>query len=109
MHMQAPGDTALFPSSGMRVLSAFIHFAGKLSLIDLTYIYQPELCCGSRLGVSILVHCLSRRVAAERLSSLAGLAQLSFARSLILLALLDSWLFLFTGMPFLSPVRGCNN
>jgi hypothetical protein len=48
-------------------------------------------------GVSIVAHCLSRRVAVERLSTLSGLSQLSIARGLLLLILLDSWLFLITG------------
>jgi hypothetical protein len=53
------------------------------------------------LGVSILAHCLSRRVAVEQLSSFAGLMQLSLARLLILIVMADSWLFLFTGTPAL--------
>jgi len=64
----------LFPSSGMQLLSALTQF----------------------LGVSIMAHCLSRRVACEELSSLRGWQDLTWARICVLLAFLDSWLFLFT-------------
>ncbi|KZT20900.1 hypothetical protein NEOLEDRAFT_1074647 [Neolentinus lepideus HHB14362 ss-1] len=65
----------VFPSTGRQILSAFIHFA----------------------GVSILAHCLSRRVSIEHLTSISGFMQLSWPRLLIILVFLDSWLFLFTG------------
>jgi hypothetical protein len=42
-------------------------------------------------------------VAVEQLTSVTGIAQLSLARILILLALLDSWLFLFTGQHICAP------
>ncbi|KDQ61828.1 hypothetical protein JAAARDRAFT_66874 [Jaapia argillacea MUCL 33604] len=63
-----------FPSSGMQILSSLIHFS----------------------GVSILSHCLSRRISIEHLTSLRGLGQLSWPRLCIILVFLDSWLFLFT-------------
>lgn len=55
------------------------------------------ICYAFYSGVSIVAHCLSRRVAVERLSTLSGISQLSLARGLLLLVLLDSWLFLITG------------
>ncbi|KDQ61826.1 hypothetical protein JAAARDRAFT_55148 [Jaapia argillacea MUCL 33604] len=63
-----------FPSSGMQILSSLIHFS----------------------GVSILSHCISRRISIEHLTSLRGLGQLSWPRLCIILVFLDSWLFLFT-------------
>ncbi|KAI0047747.1 hypothetical protein FA95DRAFT_1189156 [Auriscalpium vulgare] len=62
-----------FPSEGMQVLSAIVHF----------------------LGVSILTHCLSRRLASDDFSSLQSVVQTSWARLCIVLVFLDSWLFLF--------------
>lgn len=64
----------IFPSSGMQLLSAVTQF----------------------LGVSILAHCLSRRLASEELSSLRGWKDLTWPRLCILLVFLDSWLYLFT-------------
>ncbi|KIM84333.1 hypothetical protein PILCRDRAFT_781610 [Piloderma croceum F 1598] len=64
----------IFPSAGMQLLSALIEF----------------------LGVSILAHCLSRRITSEELSSLRAFRSLTWARLCILLVFLDSWLFLFT-------------
>lgn len=64
----------IFPSSGMQVLSALTQF----------------------LGVSILAHCLSRRLVYEELSSLDGWKDLGWPRFCVLLVFLDSWLFLFT-------------
>ncbi|TFK47670.1 hypothetical protein OE88DRAFT_1738570 [Heliocybe sulcata] len=64
----------MFPSTGRQILAAFIHF----------------------MGVSILAHCLSRRINMEHLTSWSGFAQLSWPRALIMLVFLDSWLFIFT-------------
>ncbi|KAJ7593380.1 hypothetical protein C8J56DRAFT_1045839 [Mycena floridula] len=64
----------MFPSVGKQALSSLIHF----------------------LGVSILTHCLSRRIAAEDLTSMSGLSQLSWPRACIILVFLDSWLFIFS-------------
>ncbi|KDQ49659.1 hypothetical protein JAAARDRAFT_617901 [Jaapia argillacea MUCL 33604] len=69
------GDHMLFPSTGMQLLSSIIHF----------------------LGVSILAHCLSRRITIEHLTSVYGFMQLSWPRLCIVLVFLDSWLFLFVG------------
>lgn len=63
-----------FPSSGMQLLSALLQF----------------------LGVSILAHCLSRRLASEDLSSLRGWKDLTWPRFCVLVVFLDSWLFLLT-------------
>lgn len=52
----------------------------------------------NNIGISILSHCLSRRLAVERLTTLQGVSQLPWARAIILLVFLDSWLFLFTSM-----------
>lgn len=67
-------ERMVFPDTGKQILAAFIHF----------------------MGVSILAHCLSRRVTIEHLTSLSGFMQLSWPRLLIILVFLDSWLFLFT-------------
>ncbi|KAF5384028.1 hypothetical protein D9757_006945 [Collybiopsis confluens] len=71
--MVSDASTMLFPSQGLRVLSCLIYI----------------------LGVSILSHCLSRRVAAEQWSSWSSLKEMTWARTCVLLVFLDSWLFLF--------------
>ena len=53
------------------------------------------------IGVTILTHCVSRRVKVECLTSLQALMELSGARLLIILVFVDSWLFLFTSAPAL--------
>ncbi|KAF9266119.1 hypothetical protein L218DRAFT_996892 [Marasmius fiardii PR-910] len=63
-----------FPSVGMQVLSSLIHF----------------------LGVTVVTHCLSRRLASIDLS-LSGIFELRWARLCLLLVFIDSWAFLFTG------------
>ncbi|KAJ7504319.1 hypothetical protein B0H11DRAFT_511374 [Mycena galericulata] len=65
----------VFPSTGLQILSSLIHF----------------------LGITILTHCLSRRLAAEDLGSRKALSRLTWPRLCTLLVFLDSWLFLFTG------------
>jgi len=67
-------NNMMFPSFGMQLLSALVEFT----------------------GVSILAHCLSRRLASEELSSLHGWKDLGWPRFCVLLVFLDSWLFLFT-------------
>jgi hypothetical protein len=49
------------------------------------------------IGVSVLAHCVSRRVELERLTSWEGLKRLSWPRLCLLLIFIDSWLFLFSG------------
>ncbi|KIK55074.1 hypothetical protein GYMLUDRAFT_248881 [Collybiopsis luxurians FD-317 M1] len=68
--MQAQG----FSSVGMQLLSALITF----------------------FGMTILTHCVSRRLARERLSSLSDLVDTPWPRLCLLLVLLDSWLFIFS-------------
>ncbi|KAJ4470845.1 hypothetical protein J3R30DRAFT_1130562 [Lentinula aciculospora] len=63
----------VFPSKGMQALSFLIYI----------------------LGVSILAHCLSRRLAAEDWTSWSSIREMTWARVCILLIFLDSWLFLF--------------
>ncbi|KAJ3836250.1 hypothetical protein F5878DRAFT_272075 [Lentinula raphanica] len=63
----------LFPSQGMQALSFLIHI----------------------LGISVLTHCLSRRLAAEDWTSWSSLREMTWVRICILLIFLDSWLFLF--------------
>ncbi|KAG7095797.1 hypothetical protein E1B28_006497 [Marasmius oreades] len=62
----------IFPSVGLQILSSLIYF----------------------LGLSILAHCLSRRV--EGLTSWASFKAMSWPRSCVDLIFLDSWLFLFS-------------
>ncbi|KAJ7446744.1 hypothetical protein FB451DRAFT_1412160 [Mycena latifolia] len=66
--------TLLFPSTRLQILSSLIHF----------------------IGLTVLTHLLSRRLAAEDLSSKKALARLTWPRLCTLLVFLDSWLFLFT-------------
>ncbi|KAJ3984920.1 hypothetical protein F5890DRAFT_1227940 [Lentinula detonsa] len=63
----------VFPSEGMQALSFLIHI----------------------LGISILTHCLSRRLAAEEWNSWSSLKDMTWARVCILLIFIDSWMFLF--------------
>ncbi|KAE9397426.1 hypothetical protein BT96DRAFT_72273 [Gymnopus androsaceus JB14] len=63
-----------FPSQGLQVLSCLIHI----------------------LGISVLSHCLSRRLAAEEWTSWTALREMSWARMCVLLVFIDSWLFVFT-------------
>ncbi|KAF9041093.1 hypothetical protein BDZ89DRAFT_944749 [Hymenopellis radicata] len=65
---------SLFPSVGAQVVSSLIHF----------------------LGVSLLSHCLSRRIALERLVSYRAIFQIPWPRLCLILVFLDSWLFLFS-------------
>ncbi|KAF9041106.1 hypothetical protein BDZ89DRAFT_1156558 [Hymenopellis radicata] len=64
----------IFPSPGMQVLSSFIYFA----------------------GISVISHCVSRRLASEQLNSWNRLKQIPWPRLCILLIFLDSWAFLFS-------------
>ncbi|KII85175.1 hypothetical protein PLICRDRAFT_45329 [Plicaturopsis crispa FD-325 SS-3] len=77
--MAAAGPTGtaeiIFSSNGMQVLSAMIQF----------------------LGVSILAHCLSRRIYLAECSSISCIRQLPWTRLCVLAIFLDSWLFLFIG------------
>ncbi|KAF9267975.1 hypothetical protein L218DRAFT_919881 [Marasmius fiardii PR-910] len=66
--------THFFPSLGMQVLSSLIHF----------------------LGVTIVTHCLSRKVASVDFS-VSEILQLPWPRLCLLLVFVDSWAFLFTG------------
>lgn len=79
----------VFPSSGMQLLSALTEFLGKLFLSRWFHFLNLP-------GVSIMAHCLSRRLASEDLSSLRGWKDLTWPRICVLLVFLDSWLFLFT-------------
>jgi hypothetical protein len=86
-------ESTLFPSAGMRVFSATIHFVGtSFSGCLLTRTVTDRMCS----GLTLVTHCLSRRMSAESLFSIDGLRQFTFARVLILLVLIDSWLFVFT-------------
>ncbi|KAJ8072881.1 hypothetical protein PM082_016440 [Marasmius tenuissimus] len=62
-----------FPSISLQVLSSLIFF----------------------LGVTIVTHCLSRRLATVDFS-LSGILELPWSRLCLLLVFIDSWLFLFT-------------
>ncbi|KAF5384050.1 hypothetical protein D9757_006968 [Collybiopsis confluens] len=63
----------IFPSKGFQVLSCFIYIT----------------------GVSILAHCLSRRISTERWTW-SEIKEISWSRLCVLLVFFDSWLFLFT-------------
>ncbi|KIJ98136.1 hypothetical protein K443DRAFT_133591 [Laccaria amethystina LaAM-08-1] len=68
-----PSSTMRFPSVGCQVLSSLIHF----------------------LGLTILTHCLSRRVQHESLTW-HGLSTMPWPKLCVILMFLDSWLFLFS-------------
>ncbi|KIK71507.1 hypothetical protein GYMLUDRAFT_338617 [Collybiopsis luxurians FD-317 M1] len=70
--MASDSRAIIFPSEGLQVLSCLIYI----------------------LGVSILSHCLSRRVAAQDWSSWSSIREMTWARICALLVFLDSWLFL---------------
>ncbi|CAE6459053.1 unnamed protein product, partial [Rhizoctonia solani] len=63
----------IFPSGGMRVLSASIHFTSS----------------------SILAYCVARRIGMIRMSSMNDLKTLSWPRINVVLILVISWLFVF--------------
>ncbi|KAJ7759256.1 hypothetical protein B0H16DRAFT_1534987 [Mycena metata] len=63
----------VFPSTGLQILSAVIHF----------------------LGITILTHFLSRRVATENLTSWNSISRITWPRLCTLLVFLDSWAFMF--------------
>ncbi|KAI0047745.1 hypothetical protein FA95DRAFT_1189152 [Auriscalpium vulgare] len=71
-----------FPSEGTQILSFFIH----------------------SFGVTILTHCISRRLASENFTSWQSVVQTSWARLCLLLVFLDSWLFLFLSGVFVFGV-----
>jgi len=64
----------MFPSMSTQILSFLIH----------------------SLGITVLTHCLSRRLAVDDLRSWKGLSRLSWPRICILGMFLDSWAFLFS-------------
>ncbi|KAF9078374.1 hypothetical protein BDP27DRAFT_8070 [Rhodocollybia butyracea] len=64
---------AIFPSKGMQVFSCLIYI----------------------LGVSVLTHCISRRLSAEEWSR-SSIREMPWVRICVLLVFVDSWLFLFT-------------
>ncbi|KIY62462.1 hypothetical protein CYLTODRAFT_426897 [Cylindrobasidium torrendii FP15055 ss-10] len=66
--------TTSYPSTAARVGSALIHF----------------------LGVSILTHCFSRRLALERIPTWTSILHVPWPRICLLLVFIDSWLFLFS-------------
>ncbi|KAJ8090016.1 hypothetical protein PM082_018595 [Marasmius tenuissimus] len=67
--------TIIFPSVGLQAFCSILHL----------------------LGLSLLSHCLSRRVYTEGLGhSWGSIRQLTWSRLCILLIFLDSWLFMFT-------------
>lgn len=68
-----PSSTMPFPSVGFQVLSSLIHL----------------------LGLTVLTHCLSRRVQHESLTW-HGLSTMPWPRLSVILMFLDSWLFLFS-------------
>ncbi|TFK36647.1 hypothetical protein BDQ12DRAFT_686276 [Crucibulum laeve] len=66
-------NAMLFPSTGLQVLCALIHF----------------------IGLSVIAHCISRRVQHERLTY-HGLKTMPWPRLSMILMFCDSWLFLFS-------------
>ncbi|KAE9402887.1 hypothetical protein BT96DRAFT_990727 [Gymnopus androsaceus JB14] len=68
--MPSPG----FSSVGMQLLSSLTQF----------------------IGITILTHCISRRLAGERLSSFSDLVNIPWPRLCLIFVLLDSWLFVFS-------------
>ncbi|KZP02774.1 hypothetical protein FIBSPDRAFT_1055657, partial [Athelia psychrophila] len=73
------GSSSMFPSPGTRLLSACVAF----------------------LGVSILAHCFSRRLASERLTTIRGWRDLTWPRFCILVVMLVSWCFLLSSSIFI--------
>ncbi|KAI9060315.1 hypothetical protein FKP32DRAFT_1578519, partial [Trametes sanguinea] len=73
-HSATHSHAMRFPSVGLEVLSALIHF----------------------LGVSILSFLLAKKVHWPDVSSFQGLSRISWPRILVILNVLDSWLFLFS-------------
>ncbi|KAF9065062.1 hypothetical protein BDP27DRAFT_78974 [Rhodocollybia butyracea] len=67
---QSPG----FSSASMQLISFLIQF----------------------LGMTVLTHCISRRLAGERFSSFSNIVYTPWPRLCLLLVLLDSWLFVFS-------------
>ncbi|KAJ7180726.1 hypothetical protein C8R46DRAFT_591828 [Mycena filopes] len=63
----------VFPSTGLQVLSAIVHF----------------------LGITILTHFFSRRVTTENITSWNALSRITWPRLCTLLVFLDSWAFMF--------------
>lgn len=90
--MPSPG----FSSVGMQLLSSLAQFLGSLlySHRPRSKLYLlPDL---FSLGITVLTHCISRRLAGERLSSLSDLVNIPWPRLCLVLVLLDSWLFVFS-------------
>jgi hypothetical protein len=81
----------MYPSTGLQIVSALVHFLGTHLLFSSHFRAQK---CSSRTGVSVLSHCLSRRLAAVNVTTWRGLSQLSWPRLCTILVFIDSWLFL---------------
>ncbi|OSD06748.1 hypothetical protein PYCCODRAFT_1442304 [Trametes coccinea BRFM310] len=73
-HSATHSHAMRFPSVGLEVLSAVVHF----------------------LGVSVLSFLLAKKVHWPDVSSLHGLSRISWPRLLVILNVIDSWLFLFS-------------
>ncbi|KAH9847168.1 hypothetical protein C2E23DRAFT_890231 [Lenzites betulinus] len=73
-HTPTHSHSMRFPSVGMEVLSAFIHL----------------------FGVSILAFLLAKKIHWSDLSSRQGLSRLTWPRLLVIMTLIDSWLFIFS-------------
>src|SRR5438552_3947937 len=82
-----------FPSTAYQMLSATIHFFGRLNSRSFLC-HSPQLTVPA--GVSVLSHCISRRAGAEDLSSFTAIRSIPWPRLCIILIFVDSWLFLFT-------------
>ncbi|KIY44089.1 hypothetical protein FISHEDRAFT_78001 [Fistulina hepatica ATCC 64428] len=61
---------SLFPSLGLQILSCIINL----------------------LGITVLTHCISRRIASEQITSWKGLSQITWPRLCIIFVFVDSWL-----------------
>lgn len=88
--MPSPG----FSSVGMQLLSSLTQFIGSLHRLNTLNVCLSDL--HSLLGITILTHCISRRLAGERLSSFSDLVNIPWPRLCLIFVLLDSWLFVFS-------------
>ena len=85
--------TTMFPSTGLQVLSCMIQMLGMLfTQMRILKIFRSFYL----KGVSVLSHCVSRSISADKFPTWSSYFE-SWPRFCIVLAFIDSWLFVFSG------------
>ena len=89
--MSAAPHAVFFPSTGLQVMTALIHFIGK----DFKSKFKLFTHKYSFIGITVITHCLSRRLQHESLT-IQGIRTMPWPRLAVILMFCDSWLFMIT-------------